>query len=660
MNKNTHGKKSRQRGIKASRIKLESALCSAGLKTQAALAEKIADREELDSAPKDLVSKAFRELLIEPQSLERIASALNVEAYTLYLNSADINHAANTEESVISSPKMKTKVKVRWFAFFMALLIVVIAAWRVWFIEKQVVVETALPSFVSSALIYPTDASLYPVAEQINKKLSEKFKATVLPMALNKYQNSSSDLLREFQSDWLVILESVNVGRYLGLRVYLSNGTLTELVLVVNASQAELLKQSMSKRVAQNELLNNILDITNAKSPLPKKTLMSKLQQSDFLMSKQLIEDYQSFDNLNKAQLITEQLIRDLPQFAPAYALLCEITLYESWRGNEKSLLDEAKTLCLKASELSPDDIYVQGVLGTLYAKSGELSLAKKQFWDILTLSPSYIEALMGLASVYFEQYRNEAKNELLVQALEYARQATLKQPSYWRPFQLLAIIEFSGGNIENAIAAWESLIELQPNELILTNLGLMYTCRAQFELAKERFVLASSLAPNSYIPLEGLATINYYLGNFEQALELRLKVKDLIGNEDSGIHQQWGDLGDTYRHLNNNEDARLSYQKALIILERDTLHGNSSTDNHVYRNYYQARLLSSSQNKISIINELNSIKSIGLSAPAKMKMAQTYLALGFQEKAKQLIEMAAQSCSVYYDSPDFNVFSQH
>lgn len=82
----------RRRGVTASRIRLIQALSDAGLPrpTQAALAERIADLEELDSAPKDMVSRVFREQPVDPQSIERVARALGVEAHTLYKTSRDV------------------------------------------------------------------------------------------------------------------------------------------------------------------------------------------------------------------------------------------------------------------------------------------------------------------------------------------------------------------------------------------------------------------------------------------------------------------------------------------------------------------------------------------------------------------------------------------
>ena len=81
---NESGNTQRRRGVRASRAKLVRALAEAGLKTQAALAERIADAEDLDAAPKDVVNRVFRELPVDPTTLERVARGLGVDAHTLY------------------------------------------------------------------------------------------------------------------------------------------------------------------------------------------------------------------------------------------------------------------------------------------------------------------------------------------------------------------------------------------------------------------------------------------------------------------------------------------------------------------------------------------------------------------------------------------------
>lgn len=95
---NGEGRRQKRRGVRASRVKLERALgeSNLGKKTQAALAERIADIEQLDAAPKDLVSKVFRELYVDPQTLERVARALGVDAQSLHLEMTQSHQAGET------------------------------------------------------------------------------------------------------------------------------------------------------------------------------------------------------------------------------------------------------------------------------------------------------------------------------------------------------------------------------------------------------------------------------------------------------------------------------------------------------------------------------------------------------------------------------------
>jgi len=87
----------KRRGIRASRAKLEHALAGSDLprKTQAALADRIADREGLESIPRDLVSRVFREQPVDAHSIERVARALEVDAASLYLAAPEQTEPAN-------------------------------------------------------------------------------------------------------------------------------------------------------------------------------------------------------------------------------------------------------------------------------------------------------------------------------------------------------------------------------------------------------------------------------------------------------------------------------------------------------------------------------------------------------------------------------------
>ncbi len=80
----------RKRGITLSRLKLTEKLYETGLKTQAALSQKISAIEKSDSIPTDIVKRAFSEKRISEYSAQRIATALKSPLSSILLGSGDM------------------------------------------------------------------------------------------------------------------------------------------------------------------------------------------------------------------------------------------------------------------------------------------------------------------------------------------------------------------------------------------------------------------------------------------------------------------------------------------------------------------------------------------------------------------------------------------
>lgn len=73
-------------------------------KTQAAIAERIADLEELDTVPRDLVSRVFREQAVDAPSIARIAAALGVDPLTLYTDDPHTDDDPKEDEAAGAPP----------------------------------------------------------------------------------------------------------------------------------------------------------------------------------------------------------------------------------------------------------------------------------------------------------------------------------------------------------------------------------------------------------------------------------------------------------------------------------------------------------------------------------------------------------------------------
>ena len=102
--------KNRARGVKASPLKLRAALNAKGLKSQAEVAEAIRQKEGLVKPPRTLVGRVFRSEAVDPVSIERVAQVLDVEAWSLYLDSSEkALFSTNTGATANASQDPSTK-----------------------------------------------------------------------------------------------------------------------------------------------------------------------------------------------------------------------------------------------------------------------------------------------------------------------------------------------------------------------------------------------------------------------------------------------------------------------------------------------------------------------------------------------------------------------
>ena len=80
----------RVRGVIASRNKLEVAMLNAGIRSQSELAKLIAEKENINSPPRDLVNRTFRQTRVSHQTITRIATVLDVPPHSLFLTQDEL------------------------------------------------------------------------------------------------------------------------------------------------------------------------------------------------------------------------------------------------------------------------------------------------------------------------------------------------------------------------------------------------------------------------------------------------------------------------------------------------------------------------------------------------------------------------------------------
>lgn len=649
----------RRRGVQASRAKLTRALTDAGLRTQAALAERIADLEGLDSAPKDMVSRAFRELPVELQTLERIARALEVEAWTLY-RSAD--EEALPEPAAASDAR--SAPRPAWLALSVILSMAALAGVG-WLLMQRERVPDEAPAAATPALTLGAESLVVmpfagdddaELARLLRERLGEHFavaegSATVLVRDLDPA--AAAERLR---TDAAIDGEIVRVGRLAGLRFgIVADGVRHQLwAESLPAAGLGAALPDVAERVAA-AARRAVGDGEAAGPHFPLAPV-----QDDYLQGWYFLDRPSNELNIKRARSHFEAALRQDANYARAHAGLCQALLTEHWMANEERALEDAARTCGQALQLAPDDPAVQTAHAHFLSRTGRNDEAMARYERILTRRPNYTDALAGLAASRLQAYRQDGDAAMLEAAMTAARAAADSDPGVWKPLFSLATMRWFAGDLDGAIAASEEAIARDENEYVLANLGTWYVCRGNFEQGRDAYLRARELAPQSYVGDEFLGLVYYVLGDYDRSAELRQRAIDAVATGEPEIHQMWGALADSYRRAGETDEAVEAYLHAAEILERDHLRGTAPAADQAARAYYYTMLRRLDPDAVpdtvmaEIDANLDTMADELNDATAYRRLAQVWLARGEKERARQALSKATTTCPGYADFPDF------
>ena len=656
------GSGQRTRGIRASRAKLVHALTEAGLKTQVALAERIADIESLETAPKDVVNRVFRELPVDLTTIERVARALGVEAHTLY-------KTADEEAPAASGPPPATAAKSRVVIGLLAAAIVVavalIASGQFGPGPGSSTTEADVVDAAPALDMGTPTLAVVPFADDADSAFSNALR-TVLASHFNVARPTADVLTTSrdpaviatrLRTDVVVDGEFKTVGRLTAVRTYLFKSgvrqqiwsdsvptvALTESLAAIASETALAVRRSVGMPVPDGAI-----------SHFPLAAV-----QDNYLEGEAYLEAPSNELNIKRAQSRFESALRQDANYARAHAGLCQTLLEEHWMDSEERALQDAALACGQAVQLDPDDRVVAVAHAHFLQRTGRDAEAIALYEQTITAHPKDSAALAGLASSQLEAYRETGDHEHLLAAKATAQQAADIDPYVWKPLFFLATMEWFDGNVAAAIAASEAARARHENEYVLANLGSFYLCDGDMEGAREAYAQAKALNPNSYVGDEFLGQAHYFLGNFEQSAALRQRAIDSVASGNPEIHEMWGNLADSYRQMGDTEKATAAYVHAAEIAERDYLRGTAPVADQSARAYYYTMLakLDASLVPPSVLNtiddEIDAIAAELVSASALRRMAQTYLERGETDKARATLERATDSCRGYAKLPD-------
>ncbi|MEM1190109.1 MAG: tetratricopeptide repeat protein [Pseudomonadota bacterium] len=242
------------------------------------------------------------------------------------------------------------------------------------------------------------------------------------------------------------------------------------------------------------------------------------------------------------------------PEFARAYAGLCEshLRLFEIARA--ASDFDSAEQACSRARGLDPDlGAEIQLALGTLYRTQGSLEKAAQALKSAITADPTEPDAYLELGKVRAEQEQIDEAEALLLRAADLKR-------NYWRTQEALGSFYYRGERYEQAAAAYEKAAKLAPDVAsIFGAQGAVYWMLGEKDKAVAAYETSLALKPTR----QGYTNLGlrlYYEGRFSEAAAMQEKALALAPDD----HRLWGRLAESYRFTPGSEAlAQDAYARA-------------------------------------------------------------------------------------------------
>ena len=258
-------------------------------------------------------------------------------------------------------------------------------------------------------------------------------------------------------------------------------------------------------------------------------------------------------------QAFTEALALD-PSFALAYAGLCriEVARYRNERGVVR--FENAERHCHRALTLGRYNGEVYIALGGLYIASGQPKRAEESYREALRIKPSYISAVLGLASALHEQGDAIGAERVFLRAIR-------AQPGYYLPYNRIAIHYYGRGDFLKARENLMFASQLAPDKpSLLNNIGATYAMTGYFKEASDLFERSLALSPDEIIATSNLGSMYFFQGRYGDAKALYEKAVEQTPY-DGG---KWRNLGDALVALGDHRAAEDAFHHAIELLEAE------------------------------------------------------------------------------------------
>ncbi len=280
-----------------------------------------------------------------------------------------------------------------------------------------------------------------------------------------------------------------------------------------------------------------------------------------YLQGRDYLRTAPADNKLEAAVSLFESALELDPEYAEAYAGLCDARLGQYQISVDPDDFERAQLACERALELNRWALPVYVALGNLYRNSGDYEEAIEEFQQALEINPTSIDALVGLANTLALDNKPRRAEEMLVAA---TKVETFSAQAYLAMANFL----FKEGRFDEAIPFYERTAAFMPdNTRAFNGLGASHYMLNEFDQATEAWQRALALSPTSVL-YSNVGSSLFFSGRFAEAVDTYHKAVELAPED----FENWGNLGDAYRYTRDRQDLAVPMYRNAIKLAMQNL----------------------------------------------------------------------------------------
>ena len=334
---------------------------------------------------------------------------------------------------------------------------------------------------------------------------------------------------------------------------------------------------------------------------------------------------------LSKAEYYIRQAIAIDPQFASAYAAMCESHLahYELHRDSDRFV--KAEQACHRALTRDSESSDVHVALGRLYYSGGQYEESVREFDRALAANTRSAEAHIGLGKTLLELNRVPEAEASLQRAIEL-------DPSDWVGFKEMGNFLLANGRYLEAAEYYSNFAtRTEDSSTAYNNLGVAYYFAGEFAEAAEAWDQSLGIRPTRSA-YSNTGTMYFYLGDYATAVDRFARAASYAPRD----HRLWGNLADAYYYTDGMRHvAEVIYREAIEFAEERARVNPSDMETIAILCHFYARIgeddLARERCETALASAPDDMYAQYYSALAFAHLGDTARALGRVERAIEL-----------------------